>query len=440
MKILMVSNDMQDFGGLEEYAVSLAVALQQQGQQVSWLSAAWVNPENQYARRLAEAGIPLVQPPAWISKPASDWDTKERLLLWTMRLLSPFVLFLALGVSLLKRRPFAQARASAYNFLKGRLMDRLIGPDYRKSLARLLLNRWNRRWKPDLLHIQGYTTSLLFVIDWAYANGIPVLYEEHQTPDPQFNWWKGFESTINKADRVIAVSEKSAEGLREVCKVTRPIVVRSPLLSDPFQGRWHRDYAQPAARPFTVTTLARLYVTKGLTYLLETAALVKQTHPHIRFIVYGEGELRGELLEQAQRLGLNGAEIFPGAFAGREELTRIMNCTDVFLLSSVLEGQPLVIVEAMAYGCPIVSTNVGGIPELLRDGVNGLLCPPASPHCLAEKIKLLADDPALRERLGRAARAFYENSPFEAKAAARFFAAVYEETLAERKRLEGRRQ
>jgi len=440
MKILMVSNDMQDFGGLEEYAVSLAVALQQQGQQVSWLSAAWVNPENQYARRLAEAGIPLVQPPAWISKPASDWDTKERLLLWTMRLLSPFVLFLALGVSLLKRRPFAQARASAYNFLKGRLMDRLIGPDYRKSLARLLLNRWNRRWKPDLLHIQGYTTSLLFVIDWAYANGIPVLYEEHQTPDPQFNWWKGFESTINKADRVIAVSEKSAEGLREVCKVTRPIVVRSPLLSDPFQGRWHRDYAQPAARPFTVTTLARLYVTKGLTYLLETAALVKQTHPHIRFIVYGEGELRGELLEQAQRLGLNGAEIFPGAFAGREELTRIMNCTDVFLLSSVLEGQPLVIVEAMAYGCPIVSTNVGGIPELLRDGVNGLLCPPASPQCLAEKIKLLADDPALRERLGRAARAFYENSPFEAKAAARFFAAVYEETLAERKRLEGRRQ
>lgn len=435
MKILMVSYDMQDFGGLEEYAVSLAVALQQQGEQVSWLSAAWVNPQNQYARRLKETGIPLIQPPAWISKPASDWDTKERLLLWTMRLLNPFVLLLALGVSLLKRRPFPQARASAYNFLKGRIMDRLIGPDRRKALARLLLDWWNLRWHPDILHIQGYTTSLLFVIDWAHAKGVPVMYEEHQTPDPQFNWWKGFEAAINKADRVIAVSEKSAEGLRQVCKVTRPIVVRAPLLSDPFQGNWHRDYAQPAARPFTVTTVARLYVTKGLTYLLDAAALVKQTHPHIRFKVYGEGELRGELLEKAARLGLDGAEIFAGAFAGREELTRLMNETDLFLLSSVLEGQPLVIVEAMAYGCPIVSTNVGGIPELITDGVNGLLCPPADPACLAEKIKLLADDPALREKLGRAARRFYENSPFEAKSAAKFFAAAYGEALAERKRL-----
>jgi glycosyltransferase involved in cell wall biosynthesis len=357
-----------------------------------------------------------------------------------MRLLSPVTLLLAVGVFLLKRRPWRQAHTSAYNFLKGRLMDRLIGHDYRKFLARLLLHWWKQRWRPQLIHIQGYTTSLLFVIDWAHAHRIPVLYEEHQTPDPQFNWWKGFEATINKADRVIAVSEKSAQGLREVCKVTRPIVVRAPLLSDPFQGNWHRDYTHPVARPFNVTTIARLYVTKGLTYLLEAAALVKQTHPHIRFTVYGEGELRGELLEQAQRLGLNGGELFPGAFAGREELTRIMTHTDIFLLSSILEGQPLVIVEAMAYGCPIVSTSVGGIPELITDGVNGLLCPPANPLCLAENIKRLADDPALRERLGRNARAFYENSPFEAGAAARFFAALYEETLSERKRLEGRRR
>jgi glycosyltransferase involved in cell wall biosynthesis len=433
MKILMVSNDMQDFGGLEEYAVSLAAALQQQGQQVSWLSAAWVNPENQYARRLAEAGIPLVQPPAWISKPASDWDTKERILFATMRLLSPFVLLLALGVSLLKRQPFAQARASAYNFLKGRLMDRLIGPDYRKSLARLLLDWWNLRWKPDLLHIQGYTTSLLFVIDWAHAKGIPVLYEEHQTPDPQFNWWKGFETTINKADRVVAVSEKSAEGLREVCKVTRPIVVRGPLLSDPFPSGWHKDYSQPTTRPFTITTLARLYVTKGLTYLLDTVTLVKKKHPHVEFKVYGEGELRGELLAKAEQLGLDGKSIFPGAFTSREDLYRIMSNTDIFLLSSILEGQPLVVVEAMAYGCPIVTTNVGGIPELIQDGVNGLLCLPENPECLAQKLDTLIEDPELRKKLGNAARDYYVKSPFEAMSASNYFLSVYKEVLKERK-------
>ncbi|HSQ38897.1 MAG TPA: glycosyltransferase family 4 protein [Anaerolineales bacterium] len=130
---------------------------------------------------------------------------------------------------------------------------------------------------------------------------------------------------------------------------------------------------------------------------------------------------------------MDGKSIFVGAFTSREELTRIMDGTDIFLLSSILEGQPLVIVEAMAYGCPIISTNVGGIPELITDGVNGFLCPPEIPQCLAEKIRLLVDDPSMREHLGRAARKFYENSPFEAKAAAKFFIEVYGKVLEERK-------
>ena len=217
--------------------------------------------------------------------------------------------------------------------------------------------------------------------------------------------------------------------------------MRSPLLSDPFgTSGFEKNYDQRDGKPFTITTVARLYVTKGLTYLLDTAALVKKTHPQVEFKVYGDGELRGELLAKAEILGLNGKDIFVGAFTSREELTRIMAGTDIFLLSSILEGQPLVIVEAMAYGCPIVSTNVGGIPELITDGVNGLLCKPEKPECLAEKIKSLVDDSAERERLGRAARGFYENSPFEAKAAASFFISKYGEVLEERKNLKGLKQ
>lgn len=436
----MISYDMQDFGGLEEYAVNLAIGLKQRGQDVSWLSAAWVNPENQYSRRLKIFGIPLVQPPKWISLPASDWNTKERILRVVMLFLIPLTLIMGLGVAILKRRSLGQAWTSAHHWLKGQLMDNIIGHDYRKFLGRILLNWWKWRWRPDILHIQGYTTTLLFVIDWAHANGISVTYEEHQTPDPQFNWWKGFENTINKADCVIAVSEKSAQGLRDVCKVIRPIVVRSPLLSDPFNlTGFQKDYNHTDDRPFTITTVARLYVTKGLTYLLDTAAIVKKDHPNVQFKVYGEGELRGELLSKAESLGLDGRNIFMGSFTDREKLTRIMEGTDIFLLSSILEGQPLVIVEAMAFGCPIVSTNVGGIPELITDGVNGLLCLPENPQCLAEKIKLLIEDAASRERLGRAARNFYENSPFEAKAAANFFVSVYGEVLEERKGLKGKR-
>jgi len=313
------------------------------------------------------------------------------------------------------------------------LMDRFISPDYRRFIGIALMRLWKLRWDPDILHIQGYTTTLLFAVEWARAKGIPVVYEEHQTPDPQFNWWKGFENTINKADRVVAVSEKSAQGLRDVCKVVRPIVIRSPLLPDPFKPGWAKDFNHRGNGASTISTIARLYVTKGLTYLLDAAAIVKKVRPNVEFNVYGEGELRDELMSKAECHGLNGRNIFRGAFSNREELTRIMAETDIFLLSSILEGKPLVIAEAMAYGCPIVSTNVGGIPELITDGVNGLLCPPENPQCLAEKIITLVDDFDLRQRLGRAARASYEKSPFGSGAVAKFFSSVYREVLDERK-------
>jgi len=429
----MIGYDMQEFGGLEEYAVNLAIGLKQQGHAVSYVSCAWVAPENQYARRLKANAIPLVQPLKWISTLASDWDTKEKVLRGVMMMLSPLTLGVGVVMALLKRRPVMDAWTSASNFLKGKIMDGVLGHDYRKGLGRVLLNVWQSRWRTDIYHIQGYTTTLLFAIEWAHTKRIPVVYEEHQTPDPQFNWWKGFEHSINLADRVIAVSEKSAEGLRDVCLVTQPIVVRGPLLPDPFASGWKKDTERQADRPFIITTVARLYVTKGLTYLLDTAALVEKTHPNVEFKVYGEGELRDELLAKAKTLGLDGEKIFVGAFTNREELSRIMAGTDICVMSSILEGQPLSVVEAMAYGCPIVTTAVGGIPELIQDGVNGLLCPPADPQCVAERIKVLLDDPALRKRLGNAARASYEKSPFQPQAVSSHFVSVYSEVLAERK-------
>jgi glycosyltransferase involved in cell wall biosynthesis len=173
---------------------------------------------------------------------------------------------------------------------------------------------------------------------------------------------------------------------------------------------------------------------------LDTAAIVNKTHPNVEFNVYGDGDLRDELMAKAETLGLDVKSIFKGVFTNREELTRIMAGTDIFLLSSILEGQPLVIVEAMAYGCPIVSTNVGGIHELITDGVNGFLCPPENPQCLADKIRMLLDDLALRQNLSKSARSSYEQSKFGATASAQFFSSVYGEVFEERKRLNGVKQ
>lgn len=433
MRIGILFKDMQEFGGLEEIAVSLAVEFQNHGHEVNVISTGWVPPNNQYLRRLRQNDIDFLQLPKWISYPASKWETKETIQKIVMRLLTPFVYLLSLVLITVKRRAWSEAHKSARGWLRGQLMKHIIGPDRRSFFTRFLLNWWKIKWQPDILHIHGYTNTLLFAVDWAHDNNIPVIYEEHQTPDSQFSWWEGFDKIINKSAVVVAVSEKSAEALREVCGVTRPIVVMGPVVPDPIAAGWKK-----APRPHVkntdsirLTTVARLYVTKGLKYLLETIVKVRQTHPNTRFRVYGDGGMKNELMEYAQKLGLNGSEIFVGAFTDRQELSEIMADTDIFIMSSILEGQPLGIVEAMSYGCPIVATSVGGIPEIIEDGNNGLLCPSRDPDCLATKVRMLIEDKDLRMSLGEAARESYKNGPFQPNSVCEFFISLYKKVLRE---------
>jgi glycosyltransferase involved in cell wall biosynthesis len=435
MRICMVLFEPLEAGGLEEYATTLAIGVQQQGHQVSVLTTTWAPPENQYLRRLAENAVTVVQPPKWLSRPASHWPTKERIVNASMWLAGPLVYLLAIGLFLRRRCSWKQAVNSARGWLGGQLLKRLIGPDRREPLGRLLLNWWRLRWRPDLLHIQGYTKTLLFVIDWAHAKKLPVVYEEHQTPDRQFDWWQGFQQSINKATIIVAVSEKSAQALRAVCGVTRPIVVRSPLLPDPIAAGWQNEQEpRQADGPVSLITVARLSVAKGLTYLLEAIKLVRATYPATRFKVYGDGELRRELLDYAGQLGLDGESIFAGSFTSREELDSIMSETDIFVMSSVLEGKPLGVVEAMAYGRPIVATSVGGVPELIEDGVNGLLCEPRDPACLAQKIIDLIADPDHRLKLGQAARRSYQQGPFQPASVCAHFISIYSEAIQQEQR------
>ena len=437
MKICMVVYSLEEFGGLEEIVATLTIGLQQQGHQTSVLSTGWASPDNQYVRQLREHQIPLVQLPQWLSYAVSHWPTKEKLLARVMWLLSPLVYLLAGLLFLSKHGDWSQARASAHGWLRGQMMRRIIGPDRRQPFVRLLLRWWQFRWRPDVLHVQNfqsYTNSLFFVIDWAAAHKIPVVYEEHQTPDPQFDWWQGVQTTINKASIVVAVSEKSAQALRTVGGVTQPIVVANPIVTDPqrlkppAQAKRRQPTESVDDQPLLVTTIARLYVMKGLPYLLEAIAQIKLTHPTVQLRVYGDGPLQAELLAQASQLGLDGEKIFVGRFT-RQALPAIMAQTDIFVLPSILEGLPLSVIEAMAYACPIVATAVGGIPELIADGVNGLLCQPADPVDLAQKIQTLIEEPTLRVRLGDTARQAYEQGPFQSAAVCDHFNWIYEQVV-----------
>jgi glycosyltransferase involved in cell wall biosynthesis len=430
MKICMVVYDLQEFGGLEELVINSAVGLKHLGHQPCIFSTAYVSPNNQFYRRLKENKIPYVQLPKWVSYPASNWPTKQRIIDIVIRLCSPVIFLLAGGVFLIKRKKWAQSYISARGWIHKHLLDTFIGPDHRKPFAQILLNRWVTRWQPDLLHLHGYTENLLFVIEWAYKKKLPIVYEEHQTPSDQFDWWKNFKHTINKSTVVIAVSEKSAESLKLICGVTKPIFVVPPLVPDPYKNFVNRNNNQnKQVQNINITTVARLWITKGLSFLVEAIAKVTKVHPNVRFRVYGDGPLRTELLAKAKEFGLDGEDIFVGSFTDRKELSNILGQTDVFVLPSILEGQPAALIEAMACGLPIVSTSVGGIPELIQDGVNGLLCNPGDPEDLARKISIMLNDDELRLKLGCEARRTYEDSPFEPITNCQLLLDVYKEVM-----------
>ena len=133
-----------------------------------------------------------------------SWATKLRILSRLVALSWPLLTVLTIPRLVMKGGGWRQARASTEGWWRQRLLDGGLAKDRRSTIGQWLLSRWRRQWRPDVLHIQGYTTNLLFAIEWANQRRVPVVYEEHQTPDPQFDWWKGFASTINKATVVVA--------------------------------------------------------------------------------------------------------------------------------------------------------------------------------------------------------------------------------------------
>lgn len=145
-----------------------------------------------------------------------------------------------------------------------------------------------------------------------------------------------------------------------------------------------------------VTNVARLVPQKAQHHLLEAARVVIAARPDVRFLLVGDGPLRSTLEAQVAR-GLGGKVIFAGS---RSDIPDVLAATDVFALSSLWEGLPLTLIEALAAGCPVVATNVGGVPQVIRDGVTGLLVPPANPAALAAAILECLRQPARARQFG----------------------------------------
>ncbi len=153
--------------------------------------------------------------------------------------------------------------------------------------------------------------------------------------------------------------------------------------------------------PFVIGTVAHLSPEKGIYYLIEAAAIIPEVRSRARFVIVGDGSCREALECQVKERGLEGCFHFAGF---QSQIKAYLASFDLFVLPSLSEGLSSAILNAMAASLPVIATDVGGIPELITHGENGLLVPPGDFVALAQAIQRLLDDPLEAIRMGRQGR------------------------------------
>jgi glycosyltransferase involved in cell wall biosynthesis len=208
---------------------------------------------------------------------------------------------------------------------------------------------------------------------------------------------------FRRADVSIVVTPRDAE---KACSAgigseDDYMVVRSGVEFSPFrQARGSRSEARellgiPGGVPAVGSTM-RICPAKDPELMVEAAGLVVERRPDTVFVIIGDGPQMAQMRSWIGQAGLEGSFRMLGS---RSDVHRLLPGLDVFLLTSRHEGLPRALLEALAAGLPVVSTSVGGIPELLDGRRNGLLCPPGDAGCLADSVVRLIDSPALRRSL-----------------------------------------
>ena len=174
-----------------------------------------------------------------------------------------------------------------------------------------------------------------------------------------------------------------------------------------------------------VVSVGRFVAFKGYRYLLEAARQVEKRAPGVHWVLVGDGELRGELEQLCQNLGMEAQVHFTG---WREDTPDILALANLFVLPSLGEHFGRVLIEAMAMGKAVVATDAGGVPEIVDHGKTGLLVPPANPEAIADAVLTLLADPARSAQLGAASRRRAE-AEFSLTHHVQAIEALYEEIL-----------
>jgi glycosyltransferase involved in cell wall biosynthesis len=171
-----------------------------------------------------------------------------------------------------------------------------------------------------------------------------------------------------------------------------------------------------------IGSIGRLTEQKGYPILVDAAAQVLQKLPQSYFLIIGDGEMRAELKQRARSLGVEERVNFCGP---RSDVEELLGCMDLFASSSLWEGLPTVIMEAMASGVPVVATDIPGTRDLIQDGDNGWLAPTGDPGALADAILTAMGTPELRASMSE--RGLQVVRAYSIESVAAQYAALYQE-------------
>ena len=299
-------------------------------------------------------------------------------------------------------------------------LDRRPGRDFRAAWR---MARHIRRLGIEVMHAHQYSPFFYAALARVLSHplraltpsGSPVrlIFTEHGRHYPDHV--SGRRRTVNRVflnrltDTVNAVSRFSADSLaREDGFRSRPIdVIENGVDIAGFASDGNRPTDLDPARRYIVN-VARLHPVKDQATLLEAFSRLAPAHPDVDLLLVGDGALRQELEQLSQKIRLGDRIRFLGV---RNDVPAILHACDVFVLTSLSEAAPLTLLEAMAAGLPAVVTAVGGMPEIVRDGVEGLLAPRQDVDKIAAALDRLLRDPKMAANMGaagaRRAREFY---------------------------------
>ncbi|MBA3323365.1 MAG: glycosyltransferase family 4 protein, partial [Pyrinomonadaceae bacterium] len=307
----------------------------------------------------------------------------------------------ALGAhfSIFATRPLSYLRGLAYALRLGRL-------DARKTLSHVLyfveavmVGHWLEQQRLAHLHVHFSSTVGLIV-----KRIFPVTLSITIHGPDEFNDPVGFHLTekIRESLFISAISSYARSQLLKAAEYEDWDKIEvAPLGIDPgvFVPRPFRE----SPESFEIICVGRLAPVKAQHVLITAVGRLVREGRQVHLRLVGDGPDRAALERHVESRQLAGSVVFEG-WLNQDRVRELYRQTDIFALASFAEGVPVVLMEAMAMEIPCVATRITGVPELIRDGVDGCLVTPADEDELAQAIAKLMDDPALRRRLGAAGR------------------------------------